>query len=153
MTAKEYLSQIEKQTAIINNLNNEIKRLLENAKTVSAPNYSAELSSYGNTLDIIEKYQMKDSSIDLSLKLYETRIKADRKRCEIIGEIHQLDNANYIKLLYKRYAEFKNFRIIAKEMNYDENYVRDIHAKALKEFEKVLTKSYIDMCYNGTVEN
>lgn len=149
MTAKERLNQIERQTAIVNNLEKEIKRLQANAKAVSSPNYSL---GGGNTSESGGKYKLIDSSIDMLVDLYIAYERENRIRFKIIGEIHQLDNANYIKLLYKRYAEFKKFNVIAKEMNYDENYVRDMHAKALKEFEKHLTKSYIDICYNDTVK-
>lgn len=142
MTAKERLSQIEKQTAIINNIEKEIKRLQENAKAVSSPNYS---TGGGNISESGGKYKLIDSSLDLLLKLFNAYDKENRIRFEIIGEIHQLDNAKYIRLLYKRYAEFKKFSVIAREMNYDENYIKDLHSKALKEFEKHLTKSYLDV--------
>lgn len=137
MTAKERLSQIEKQTAIIKNLEKEIKRLQGNAKTICSPNYSA---AGRNTYESGGKYKLIDSSLDLLLKLFNAYEKENRIRFEIIGEIHQLDNAKYIKLLYKRYVESKKFMVIAREMNYGEDYVRDLHAKALKEFEKTSYK-------------
>lgn len=149
MTAKERLNKIEKQTAIVNNLEKEIRRLQANAKAVSSPNYSI---GGGNTSESGGKYKLIDSSIDMLLKLFDAYEKENRIRFEIIGEIHQLDNAKYIKLLYKRYAEFKKFSVIAKEMNYDEDYVKVLHGKALKEFEKDHTKSHPDMCYNDTVK-
>ena len=133
MTAKERLNQIEKQTAIVNNLEKESRRLQANAKAVSSPNYSV---SGGNTSESGGKYKLIDSSIDMLLKLFVAYERENRIRFEIIGEIHQLDNAKYIKLLYKRYAEFKKFSVIAREMNYSEDYIRILHDKALKEFEK-----------------
>ncbi|MCM1055624.1 MAG: hypothetical protein NC394_08900, partial [Bacteroides sp.] len=97
MTAKEYLSQIEAQTVVMNNLENEIKRLIENAKTISSPNYSVAGSTCGS-FGSVGKYKMIDSSVDLLLELFEKRAEADRKRLIIISEIHRLDNAKYIKL-------------------------------------------------------
>lgn len=152
MTAKEYLSQIEKQSAIIDNLDKEIERLLKDATAVSSPDYSAERSRCTRVSGGTEQYEMVESAVDLIRKLFKSREKANKFRFKIIGEIHQLDNANYIKLLYKRYAEYKKFNAIAREMNYDEDYTKVLHARALKEFEKEHTKSHLDMCYNDTVK-
>lgn len=122
MIAKEYLSQIEKQSVIINNLDKEIERLLKDATAVSSPDYSAERSRCTRVSGCTEQYEMVESAVDLIRKLFKSREKANKFRFKIIGEIHQLDNANYIKLLYKRYAEYKKFNAIAREMNYDEDW-------------------------------
>ncbi len=152
MTAKEYLCQIETQSVIIDNLDKEIERLLKDATAVSSPDYSAERSHCARVSGGTEQYEMIESAVDLIRELFKSRKKANKFRFKIIGEIHQLDNANYIKLLYKRYAEFKKFSVIAKEMNYDEDYVKVLHGKALKEFEKDHTKSHPNVCYNDTVK-
>lgn len=152
MTAKEYLSQIEKQSVIIDNLDKEIERLLKDSLTVSSPDYSAQRSHCSRVSGGTEQYEMVESAVDLIRKLFKSREKANKFRFKVIGEIHQLDDANYINLLYKRYAEFKSLRVIAREMNYDEDHARHLHGQALKEFEKVHTKSHNNMCYNDTVK-
>ena len=62
---------------------------------------------------------------------------------KIINEIQSLKDINYVKLLYKRYIEYKRLEVIAVEMNYTYTYVRTLHGQALQEFDKVHTQSYI----------
>ena len=59
----------------------------------------------------------------------------DRKH-KIINQIQGLDNPNYIKLLFKRYVEFKKFEEIAFELDFTYQYTIELHGYALKEFEK-----------------
>ncbi len=54
-------------------------------------------------------------------------------------------------MLFKRYVEYKSFKVIAKEMHYSYQYVIRLHKQALKEFEKRQSKAikyHIDICYN-----
>jgi hypothetical protein len=45
-----------------------------------------------------------------------------------------MSDYRYIDVLYKRYIECKRFELIAVEMNYDYDYVRKLHVKALEVF-------------------
>lgn len=58
------------------------------------------------------------------------------KQNVIINQIQLLNDARYIKLLFKRYVQFKRLKAIAVEMNYSYPYVKEIHDSALKEFER-----------------
>jgi len=53
-------------------------------------------------------------------------------------------NTKYLQVLYKRYVEYKSFEQIAVEMGYTYDYIRKIHIKALRNFEKG-TQWHIDM--------
>ena len=59
------------------------------------------------------------------------------ERNTIVSKIQKLTEQTYNVLLYKRYVQLKNLQEIALELNYSEQYVRHLHIKALKEFEKV----------------
>lgn len=61
-------------------------------------------------------------------------------KSKIIGQIQDLSDTRYVALLYKRYIEFKRFEVIAIEMGYDFTYIRRLHNKALKAFEKKIQK-------------
>ena len=55
-----------------------------------------------------------------------------------MSEIRQLHKTEYVEVLYKRYVEFKNFDIIAAEMEYSKSNIWKIHRKAIKDFEKLV---------------
>ena len=61
----------------------------------------------------------------------------DTKR-KIINEIYQLDNDLHIKVLYKKYIEFKNFIEIANELERSHQYILNTHGQALKNFENII---------------
>ena len=58
---------------------------------------------------------------------------------KIIGEIHNMKKPDHIRLLYKKYVENKRLELIAVEMNYTYQYVRELHRYALQEFETTYT--------------
>ena len=59
----------------------------------------------------------------------------DRKH-RIIGEIQQLPDDRYVKILFKRYVEDKSFEKIAKELHYSYDHICRLHGNALTEFER-----------------
>lgn len=54
----------------------------------------------------------------------------------IIGEIRGLHKPKYVQVLFKAYVQFKNLKVIAKEMKLSYSYVVELHKKALKTFEE-----------------
>ena len=54
---------------------------------------------------------------------------------QVIHEIRQLHNADYIQILYKIYVENKTLKESAKEMQKSYNYILTVHKKALATFE------------------
>ena len=112
MTAKEYLSAISLLDLKINQWIIERQWLL---KLINRCSKAAEM-------------EKEISRIIVCLEL---------ERNAIVSKIQKLTEQTYIALLYKRYVQLKNLREIAFELNYSEEYVRHLHKKALKEFEKV----------------
>lgn len=55
---------------------------------------------------------------------------------QVIHEIRQLHNADYIQILYKIYVENKTLKESAKEMQKSYNYILTVHKKALAAFEE-----------------
>lgn len=134
LTAKEYLCQLEMINEFINQ---DIERLSEmklNAMSTGGIDYSRErvqTSAVGDRLcsDVV-RYTELDAHINAQIDKF-----VDAKE-QIIREIRELHNVEYIKILVKVYVQFKNLKITAAEMGKSYNHVIDAHKKALKSFEE-----------------
>lgn len=73
-------------------------------------------------------------SLDLAEEIAGLIKKYTDLKHQIIGEIQSLDKPEYMQVLYKRYVENKRLEEIAREMNYDDVYIRRLHGRALQEF-------------------
>ena len=58
----------------------------------------------------------------------------------MICRIHELQNADRIKVLYKRYVRFEKFEQIAADLHYSIRNIYTIHGQALQEFQKKCMK-------------
>lgn len=138
MTAKEYLQQLERADVIIEQKMKEQADLEELFKCVRAIDYGKDRVSSSGTGDApfvnpVLKIVMLEQEINAEIDKY-----VDLKR-KITGEIQSLQDPQFIKVLFKRYVEYKSFDKIAVELECSERNVYTIHGQALKDFtEKVL---------------
>ena len=138
MTAKEYLQQLERADVIIEQKMKEQADLEELSKCVRAIDYGKDRVSSSGTGDApfvnpVLKIVMLEQEINAEIDKY-----VDLKR-KITGEIQCLQDPQFIKVLFKRYVEYKGFDKIAVELECSERNVYTIHGQALKDFtEKVL---------------
>lgn len=138
MTAKEYLQQLERADVIIEQKMKEQADLEELSKCVRAIDYDKDRVSSSGTGDApfvnpVLKIVMLEQEINAEIDKY-----VDLKR-KITGEIQSLQDPQFIKVLFKRYVEYKGFDKIAVELECSERNVYAIHGQALKDFtEKVL---------------
>ena len=138
MTAKEYLQQLERADVIIEQKMKEQADFEELSKCVRAIDYSKDRVSSSGTGDApfvnpVLKIVMLEQEINAEIDKY-----VDLKR-KITGEIQSLQDPQFIKVLFKRYVEYKGFDKIAVELECSERNVYTIHGQALKDFtEKVL---------------
>lgn len=138
MTAKEYLQQLERADVIIEQKMKEQADLEELSKCVRAIDYGKDRVSSSGTGDapfvnLALKIVMLEQEINAEIDKY-----VDLKR-KITGEIQSLQDPQFIKVLFKRYVEYKGFDKIAVELECSERNVYTIHGQALKDFtEKVL---------------
>ena len=138
MTAKEYLQQLERADVIIEQKMKEQADLEELSKCVRAIDYVKDRVSSSGTGDApfvnpVLKIVMLEQEINAEIDKY-----VDLKR-KITGEIQSLQDPQFIKVLFKRYVEYKGFDKIAVELECSERNVYTIHGQALKDFtEKVL---------------
>ncbi|MCM1544739.1 MAG: DUF1492 domain-containing protein, partial [Ruminococcus sp.] len=97
MEAKEYLEQLKLLGVKIHNLQQEKRELLESFGNISSPDMSKERVAGGNAtsdaafVDLIIKKMGIEVETNLSINDY-----YDLKHI-IIGQIHNLQNANHIK--------------------------------------------------------
>lgn len=138
MTAKEYLQQLERADVIIEQKMKEQADLEELSKCVRAIDYGKDHVSSSGTGDApfvnpVLKIVMLEQEINAEIDKY-----VDLKR-KITSEIQSLQDPQFIKVLFKRYVEYKGFDKIAVELECSERNVYTIHGQALKDFtEKVL---------------
>lgn len=134
MTAKEYLSEVQTFQTIIEQKQEALKQIRESVTTVHSLQYDREKVQESKQTDRIGETVAK--IVDLEKEVENDIIRLICKKHEVIKQIHALDNIRYIQLLFKRYIEFKRFQTIAEEMDLTDQYIKEIHPKALKAFEK-----------------
>lgn len=135
MSAKEYLQGIKKLDSLINSLTEEYETMRSLALKVTASNDGERVQNSGN----------QDKLGNMVIKLIEQQEKINRnidKYINMRANIHEvlslLDNGDHIRLLYKRYFEYKSWEVIAYEMHYTYRWVTKMHGKALIELDKIL---------------
>lgn len=133
MTAKEYLSQLDKINYIIKQ------------KRLDAESIRDSITSIGG-LDSSERVQ--SSRVESDAKFVNSLIKLDEIQGEIAQQIKQyesiklsmvedintLDNIVHIQILRMRYVDGQSFEDIAIGMRYTYRHVIKLHGLALREF-------------------
>nr|DAL88895.1 MAG TPA: Protein of unknown function (DUF1492) [Caudoviricetes sp.] len=135
MKAKEYLLQIETLQTKIEQKRQRAKEYRELALTSGGFDYSKERVQTSNHGGQIENPVIR--YISLEQEISEDVLNLQQIKDKITREIHNINNADFIKMLYKRYVECESLWSIAKDMGYSYDRIRHIHGEALKEFEKI----------------
>lgn len=135
MKAKEYLQQLPVLDMKINLKLKELEALKVKLIGVGGVDYSNDRvqtspQNAANFTEILHNIECLENEINTDID------KLVNKRHCIINQINELQNVQYIEILYKRYVEYKDLKKIAKEMEYTYDYIRKIHVKALQNFEK-----------------
>lgn len=135
MKAKEYLMQIEILSVKIEQKKLRAKEYRDLALCSGGFDYSKERVQTSNLGGQIEDRIIK--YVSLESEITENIFMLQQMKDKITGEIHNLNNSDYIILLYKRYVECKTLGQISKDMHYSYDRVRHMHGNALMEFEKI----------------
>ena len=133
MTAKEYLRQIAVLDAKINRRQKEVEELKTLATHITTTAEGDRVQSSGSkdrVADIVAKW------VDLEAEIEELVDHLVEKKHRIIGEIHQLDDVRYIRVLEMRYVDCVTFEQIAVSMHLDIRWIYRLHGFALQEFAK-----------------
>lgn len=135
MKAKEYLMQIEILSVKIEQKKQRAKEYRDLALCSGGFDYSKERVQTSNLGGQIEDRIIR--YISLESEITENIFMLQQMKDKITGEIHNLNNSDYIILLYKRYVECKTLGQISKDMHYSYDRIRHMHGNALMEFEKI----------------
>lgn len=137
MRAREYLRGIKRLDVLIEQKleeKEELRRGLEGLSAVSAGCErvkGGELPGDGRVVRMLDKIDLLEREIDGLIDVL-----VDKKRL-ILQQIQRVGNPGYMFVLYGVYVRGKRMREIAKEMHYSYGYVRQLHWRALQEFEKI----------------
>lgn len=133
MTAREYLSEVQRLQTVIEQKQERIKEIRESVSTVRAVRFDLEKVQGGGHTDKIGEAVVK--IVDLEKEVENDIVNLVYRQHDITNQIHKVDNLNYMKILYKRYIEGKDFQTIANEIPLTYEYALNLHGKALKAFE------------------
>lgn len=133
MTIRDFYNQIRVITRKIEQREEQLLKLRQAALRLGAPLNPNKVQSSGG--DGLEDKVARIVEIEREIK--ELIAEMEEARHKIIKSIHQLKDGRYIDVLYKTYVEQKSTRRIAKELNYSEEYVRQLRRKALLQSKKM----------------
>ncbi len=132
MTAKEYLQQIELLDEIIDEKQDEydnMRSLLSSPGGIDYSQDKVQTSPQDTMGKLVSRYLDLRNEINADIDYF-----VDMKN-KVINQIHGLEDVRYVKLLHKRYIKYKSLELIAVEMRYNYDYVRELHGHALQYFE------------------
>ena len=142
MTAKEYLSEVQKLQNDIELEQRELQSVRDAATRITT-SYSGVKVQSNSHYDKVADNATKIADLESEIVTDIEQLFALKHR--IINQIQGLGNINYVNVLYLRYVELNDFFTIAEQMNYTYQYVVFLHGKALKAFEK----QYQDILKDG----
>lgn len=133
--AKAYLRKIELMDAHINNKLNDLFALRTMVTKITSTISPVVASGSGNQDklgDSVAKIVDLQNEINRAIDKY-----VDTKR-EVSAVLDKLQDPDHVKVLHKRYIEYKPWEQIACEMNFTYRNVCYIHGKALQAVEALL---------------
>ncbi len=136
--AKAYLRRIELLDAHINNKLNDLATLRTMVTKITATITPVAVAGSGNQDklgDAVAKI------VDLQNEINQKIDKFVDAKIEVSAVLEKLQEPDHVKVLHKRYIEYKPWEMIACEMRYSYRNVCYIHGKALQAVEAILKES------------
>lgn len=133
MTAKEYLSEVERLDVIIKQHEETLEMLKDQVLSTTTRISSIKVQSTSRTDrigDIVAKM------VDMEKMIEEKIAESWDLKCKIIEQIQGLKNPVHSRILYEKYINYKGLQKISDEIGYTYQYVVEVHGKALKAFGK-----------------
>lgn len=132
MKAKEYLQKLKRLDTLIDQKQKEYDDLRLMSTSIGSIEMKERVQSSAPQAAPFERIVQK--MIDLQAEINsEIDLFVDEKD-RVIKEIQQIKNLDEMKVLYKRYVEYKSFEQIAVDMNFTIRNIHFIHGKALNSF-------------------
>lgn len=139
MTAKDYLSQIQRIEGHIKRIEDQLRTIHAEMSMLKSPVLDADrVHGSGNDdklLELIIKYG------DVEKRLWSEMDKLVTTRERVRGEIESMANDKYRRVLYDRYVKHMSWDEIASDMMYSRRWVEMLHGHALHEFARMKNNS------------
>lgn len=132
MNCINYFREIKLLEVKIEQKKKQLESIKEKVNSLSGPALSDVMGKKTNTYSKLES--LIPEYVDLENEIKNDLLIFEKQKAEIINSIHELDDHRFIQLLFKRYVEYKSYELIAVEMNYTYDYVRELHKKAIVAF-------------------
>lgn len=130
MTAKEYMDKANVLLRRIKRKKREASKIMLTERTPSSPSYN-DMPQNAN-LNPHQKAKKIEKAIDLNREADSALAELEKMKNRFQTAILSLDSPDDRDLLYKRYIEFKNWKIIADEIGYSESHTKRLHSIAVK---------------------
>ena len=134
LSARVYLGQLALIDEQINQDLERLEELKQSARSTGSFDYSRErvqTSPIGDKLcSDVSRYVDLDNQINAEIDRF-----VNAKE-QIIREIRELRNTDYVKVLYKVYVQYKSIKVAAQEIGKSCSHTSVIHNKALSAFEE-----------------
>ena len=134
MTARQYLSQIEKYDNLIHNKiieEEQLNILSISVKSIPMGEKVQSSSKQDPMGDMVAKI------VDLRAEISKMATDFLEQKQEIIRTIEEVEDPILYDVLFKRYVEYKTLLNIADELGYSEITIKRLHLKALKEIKNI----------------
>lgn len=135
MTAKEYLSEVQRLQTTIEHKQEKVREYRHAITSVSSARMNPAKVQTSSPADRIG--DMVGKIVDLEAGIQKDMVDITYKRHEIINMIHGLDSVAHMQVLFGRYIQCKGLDAIAKDIGKSYRYVIEMHGKALEAFEMV----------------
>lgn len=135
MTAKEYLSEVQRLQTMIEHKRDRVKEYRHAITSVSSARMNPAKVQASSPTDRIG--DMVGKIVDLEAEIQNDMVDIAYKRHEIINMIHGLDSAAHMQVLFGRYIQCRGLDAIGKDIGKSYRYMIEMHGKALKAFEMV----------------
>ena len=156
MTAKEYLQQIKNLTNDIKNKESELFLLECLATGTTAGGETVKIDGKMHRIERVQTSGTSDKVGNLAVQILMMQNEILKQKAEALEQISECVSViekvrelpcktaeTQYNILHKRYVSFKKLKQIAKEENYDYDYIRELHGVALKNVKKIMPQSEI----------
>ncbi len=134
MTAKEYLQQVKRKDAAINNLRRDKEGLISMMYSLGGAGEGERVQSSRNNDKFGTLYGRIDEKEREITEKIDTLVDF---KLSVSDRINELSDERYIAVLYKRYIQYHSWEQIAVDMQYNMRYLFHLHGQALAEFAKL----------------
>lgn len=135
LDAVAYLRQVELCDTHINNLLEEVQRLKDLIRKITAT-LKSDVVAHSSNQDKIGEAVAK--LVDLEKEIAAAADAYIDKRNEVVSTIQKVNVPNQVAVLHKLYLEQKTWPEIAEEMHMTERNAQYIHGRALQSIRKIL---------------